>query len=331
MNAPPQAACRLGDLVLLEAPLPFRRGLRAFLQTGDDLEPAQVDLLTWPEDVELDVELGVAAVMPPDALTATAAGTFPLGAATHTFVARRWPPGVDAGALIDRLATLTGDLDVPIAAALGAAMTRGLARVPPQLFATPADLRLGWDGGIACRTPLIAPDYQTNIERVRWIAPELIRDAPPTAAALVHQVAAMVFALLARQHFVALTGGQLIDDLMQVARGRRTPILERRPDVDRDLARTLDAALSIEPDARPSLDAFDDALARGADGGSTVALARLLAGLFPAERDASLAWWSDARGLDLARAPTAPVTRPAPPTDLLAAVQRIRDARATQT
>ena len=89
MNAPPQAACRLGDLVLLEAPLPFRCGLPAFLLTGDVLEPAQVDLLSWPEDVELDVELGVAAVMPPDALTATAAGTFPLGAATHTFVARR--------------------------------------------------------------------------------------------------------------------------------------------------------------------------------------------------------------------------------------------------
>jgi len=327
----PQAACRLDDVVLLEAPLPFRRDLPAFLLTGDGREPARVDLLSWPEEAELDVELGVAAVMPPDALTAATAGTFPLGAAKHTFVARRWLPGVDAGALLDRLATLTGDLDVRIAAALGAAMTRGLARVPPQLFATPADLRIGWDGRVGCRTPLIAPEFQTNITRARWMAPELIRNAPPTTAALVHQAAAMVFALLARQHFVALSGGPPLEDLLPVIRGRRTPILERRPDVDRDLARTLDASLSIEPDARPSLDELHATLARRADGGSSAALAHLLAGLFPAERDASLLWWSDARCLDLESAPTVPVTRPAPPTDLTAAVQRVIDERSTRT
>lgn len=332
VEAPPIAAARLGPVVLLRAPRPSADELPAFLLRGDARQPACVDLLYSHDADELAVVAGVAARMPPDALTAAAVGGVPLGATMHGFVARRWLPGVYGSELLRRLSDVPGSLDASIAAHLGAVLLRSLADVPPQLPGTIGELVVGWDGRVACRDPSPALDYGSAMHRARWLSPEMIRGAALTTASRVHEVAAVVFALLTGRHFVPARDGDNMAALVAVLREPRTPVRRLRPDLDAGLAGALDASLAIEPAGRPSLEALGAALARCAAGATASSVAALVAGLFPREREASLAWWDDARGLDVASAAALPVmAAPPPPADLAAAVRELIERRATLT
>jgi len=330
MDVPPLAAARLGPVVLLCEPLAPAEGLPAFLLRGDAREPALVDLLYLPDAPgdELALVTGVAARMPPDALAAAVAGGVQHRATIHGFVARRWLPGVYGTELLRRLGDVPGSLDASIAAHLGAVMLRSLAAVPPALHATLGELVVGWDGRVACRDPSPALDFGSAMHRARWLSPEVILGASLTTASRVHEVAASVFALLTGRHFVPLTDGDNTATLLAVLREPRTPVGRLRPDLDVGLARAIDAALAIDAAARPSPEALGAALARAAAGATASSVAALVAGLFPREREASLAWWDDARGLDVASAPALPVSAPPPPAaDLAAAVRRLLDHR----
>jgi hypothetical protein len=93
----------------------------------------------------------------------------------------------------------------------------------------------------------------------------------------------------------------------------------------------VDAALAREPGGRPALTALDAVLARYDSPAAGSMLAGLLAALFPQAREEDLAWWEEARCLDLDQAPRAPVIKERAVGDLLAALKRIQDRNMTLT
>lgn len=322
-------------MVLLEAPSAhgYAQGLRALSAEGDALEPALVDLLPVYEGAQdlLRAELGLARRMPPDALAVFAAGSFqdPQGERYH--LARRWLPGVDVEALLAGLEGVPGALAVEAAAHLGRAFLRALERVPLQCHALPSDLVVGWDGRVACRAPTFALERHHDFGPLRWMAPEAIQGQALTQAARAHAAAGLVFVLLTRRHFVTPAGAGTMDMLLALLKDAPTPLRALRPELPTELARSVDAALAREPRERPEPSALDNALARYDSAGARPMLAGLLAALFPQAREEDLAWWEEARCLDLDQAPRASVASERAEGNLDLVLKRIQDRNMTLT
>jgi serine/threonine protein kinase len=157
---------------------------------------------------------------------------------------------------------------------------------------TPAEIRINEDG-VPKLLGLEASQLRESLEdtlsrhmerQLRYAAPELLRvGGCPGPAADVYAIAVCAWeGLTGRQMFEGATTAELMRRRMQ---GQVPPLVDLLPDLQPELVTALEAALSLDPAARPTVSALAQVLRQGAAGAQPVDVAEWIDGLFQVGED----------------------------------------------
>jgi serine/threonine protein kinase len=157
---------------------------------------------------------------------------------------------------------------------------------------TPADIRVNEDG-VPKLLGLEASQLRESLEdtfshrmerQLRYAAPELLRvGGRPGPAADVYAIAVCAWeGLTRRQMFEGLTTAELMRRRMQ---GQVPSLLDLAPDLAPEVVTALEAALSVDPHARPTVSLLAQSLRLGAAGAQPSDVADWIDALFQVDED----------------------------------------------